>query len=110
MKLEANHRRLQSAPSFVDFVVVFGLAFILYLMLKVLMRISNNWRLKMKARITAALEKRKLVKDPFRKSNGYSWDYCMVFPVRDVNDKQTEAQQKKSLKFIINSMAESGLQ
>lgn len=74
------------------------------------MRISNNWRLMMKARIAAALAKRKEVKDPFRSQNGYSWDYCMVFKVRDISERVKPVQQKKSLKFIINSLAESGLQ
>jgi anoctamin-10/anoctamin-7 len=103
-------RRLQDAPAFVDFVVVFGLAFILFLMLRLLMRISNNWREMMKTRIAHALEKRKSVKDPFRSVNGYSWDYVMVFQIRNIEEKATTLQQQKSLKFIINSLAESGLQ
>lgn len=104
------HRRLQSGPSWVDFVVIVGLGMILFYMLKVLQRISDNWRQMMKDRITKALQKRKDVKDTFRNTYGYSWDYVMVFKVHEADKKLTKIQNEKSVKYIINALAESGLQ
>lgn len=104
------HRRLQSTPSYVDLIVVILLIGLLYGLLKILMNISNNWKKKMKARITRALEKRKKVRDPFRSLNGYSWDYVMVFNIAKVGDKMTEAQEQMSLRVIIERLANAGLQ
>lgn len=103
-------RRLQSSPSFVDFVVVVGLSMILFYMLKILRTLSENWRKMMRERIDRALDERKLVKDTFRNTYGYSWDYCMVFEVHDAEDRLTAEQQKKSLKYVIDRLAEGGLQ
>jgi hypothetical protein len=105
-------RRLQSSPSWVTFVVVVGLGLILWYLLRILQSISNNWKKMMKERIDMALKKRKAVSDPFRNSNGYSWDYVMVFEVRDAekSSKATKAQLKFSLKHILDQLAEAGLQ
>ncbi len=103
-------RRLQNSPSYVDFVVVMGLGIILFYVLKVLQNISNNWREMMKRRIDKALEKRKLVKDPFRNTNGYSWDYVMVFNVTPADQRLSKYQEEKSLKFILTRLADAGLQ
>lgn len=103
-------RRLQSSPSFVDFVVVVGLCMILFYMLKILRTFSENWRKMMRERIDRALEERKLVKDTFRNTYGYSWDYCMVFEVHDAEDRLSAKQQNKSLKYVIDRLAEGGLQ
>ena len=76
----------------------------------------------MKKRIDDALEKRKLYNDPFRADNGYSWDYVMVFKVFKpekgytvgatfvAGDKMTDIQKKRNLKFVIDRLAEAGLQ
>lgn len=103
-------RRLQNTPSFVDFVVLVGLAMILWYMLKLLKQISENWRAAMKRRIDMALEKRQQVKDPFRAANGYSWDYVMVFRVTPADEKMTKEQEEKSLRFILTRLADAGLQ
>jgi hypothetical protein len=103
-------RRLQNSPSYVDFVVVMGLGIILFYLLRVLQRISNSWREMMHHRIELALEKRKLVKDPFRNTNGYSWDYVMVFQVKPIEMKMSKIQEERSLKFIIGRLADAGLQ
>lgn len=105
-----NHRRLQSGPSFVDFVVLVGLGLILYYMLQLMKRFSDNWKAMMKLRIDKALEARKAVKDPFRNTYGYSWDYCMVFDIHDAEDKLSAVQEKYNLKYIIDQLAEGGLQ
>ena len=63
-------------------------------------------------RIDKALAKRKLVKDPFRNENGYSWDYVIVFKVYTVSDELTEAQKmpSRTVKGIVDSLAASGIQ
>jgi hypothetical protein len=107
---DLNHRRLSDGPGFVDFVVVVGLAILLFYMLRVLRRISDNWKQMMKDRITKAMEKRKLVKDPFRTNNGYSWDYVMVFKVHVSEAHLSKVQKEKNLKFIIQRLSDAGLQ
>lgn len=97
-------------PGFVDFVVVVGLCMILFYMLRLLQRISDNWKAAMKARIKAAMEKRKLVKDPFRSTYGYSWDYVMVFCVQPTKVKLSAIQNENSLKFILGRLTDAGLQ
>lgn len=106
-----DHRRLQSSgPSFVDFVVLVGLMGILYYMLKIMKQFSDNWKKMMKERIEKAEQARKAVKDTFRNTYGYSWDYCMVFNVHDAQDKLKPVQEEFSLKYVINRLAEGGLQ
>jgi hypothetical protein len=97
-------------PAFVDFVVVVGLSLILCYMLRILKQISENWKKEMKARIKAALDKRKTVKDTFRNTYGYSWDYCMVFKVTPVKDKMSKEQKENSLKFILGRLSDAGLE
>eukprot|EP01038_Epipyxis_sp_PR26KG_P011020 gene11020-14800_t len=104
------HRRLQSTPGFVDIVVIIGLCLMFWYILRVIKRFSENWKKMMRARVDKALEKRKLVTDPFRTINGYSWDYVMVFKVTKAGQKLTEDQKKFSLKFIIDRLADAGLQ
>lgn len=98
------------APVFVNFVVVVGLSFVLCYLLKILKKISENWKIQMKARITKALELRKQVKDPFRNTYGYSWDYIMVFKILPVRNRMSERQQNQSMKYVINRLADAGLQ
>jgi len=64
----------------------------------------------MKKRIKDALDKRKLVKDTFRNTYGYSWDYVMVFRVAPVEEKMTQVQNENSLKFILGRISDAGLQ
>lgn len=71
----------------------------------------------MKDRIARALAKRKLVSDPFRAQNGYSWDYVIVFNIApvfkydaDKLNKITEDDKKFSLKGILNLLSGAGLQ
>lgn len=97
-------------PGFVDFVVVVGLCLILCYMLRLLKRISESWKKAMKERIKAAMEKRKTVKDPFRSTYGYSWDYVMVFKVTPTTMKLNAFQNENSLKFILGRLADAGLQ
>lgn len=63
-------------------------------------------------RIDKALAKRKLVKDPFRNENGYSWDYVIVFKVFSIRDELTEAQKipSRTVKGIVDLLAAAGLQ
>ncbi len=112
----SHGRRLQQdAPAWVTFVVVMGLGAILWWLLRLLRTISDNWKRMMKERIENALKMRKMVNDPFRNTNGYSWDYVMVFQVYDgekqiAKKKLSTEQEKFSLRFIIDSLAEAGLQ
>lgn len=107
---ESARRRLSSGPGFVDFVVVVGLGLILSYMLRVLRRISDSWKQMMKARIDKAMEMRKAVKDTFRNTNGYSWDYVMVFKVHMENERLSKTQEEKSLKWIVQRLSDAGLQ
>lgn len=103
-------RRLQSTPGFVDFVVVVGLALFLWWLLRILIRMSENWRKMMKQRIVHAMEIRKLVKDPFRNENGYSWDYVIIFQVHDKSFKPSKFHKEFNMKSIITRLADAGLQ
>lgn len=99
-----------TSPWWVDLVVVIGLILMFMIVLRILMGFSNRWKKMMKERITKALEKRKAYNDPFRKDNGYSWDYVLVFKVYQATDKLTKVQEEKSFKFVLNKLAEAGLE
>lgn len=109
-KPEESHRRLLSTPGWVDFVVIVGLLGVFYYLLRVLRRLTDQWKQMMQERIDKALAKRKLVVDPFRNTYGYSWDFAFIFRVYDASVGQTEAQKEFSLKKIINLLADSGLE
>lgn len=64
----------------------------------------------MNQRIEIALFKRKLLEDEFRKKNGYSWDYVIVFEVHKSKDKLADVQKKNSMKFIIDRLHSAGLE
>lgn len=110
MEPSLSHRRLQSMPSWGDFLVLLGLCGLLFYLQKLIFSASEKWRLMMKKRIRDALEKRKKSSDKFREENGYSWDYVMVFKVYKEDQVLTESQEKHSLKFFLDSLSESGLQ
>ena len=97
-------------PGFVDFVVVVGLCMVMFYMLRLLKQISENWKKAMKERIKAAMDKRKTVKDQFRNTYGYSWDYVMVFSVIPIKTKLRDVQNENSLKFILGRLNDAGLQ
>mmetsp|Transcript_16737 Transcript_16737/g.28381 ORF Transcript_16737/g.28381 Transcript_16737/m.28381 type:complete len:742 (+) Transcript_16737:144-2369(+) len=99
-----------AVPGFVDFVVVVGLSLILCYLMRILKRISESWKEAMRNRIKAAMAKRKLVKDPFRNTYGYSWDYVMVFKVTPFKTKMNDKQKESSIKFIIGRMTDAGLE
>jgi len=99
-----------TAAAWIDFVVVVGLCLILWWLLKFLRRLSEKWRKEMEERIDVALKQRKRVVDPFRNTNGYGWDYCMVFKVLPIEMALSEEQKKFSLKSLLNKMADAGLQ
>lgn len=101
---------MSSYPGWVDFVVVVFLAIFLCYLVRVLRRISDNWKKMMKERIDAAMKLRKRVKDPFRNTYGYSWDYCMVFSITPSKTKLKPVQEKNSLKMIIGRLTDAGLQ
>ena len=99
-----------------DFVTIFVISLVLYLLLKLLQRISEKWKVMMKARVQKVIDARKLVKDQFRTLNGYSWDFIIVFKVKpkenkiDNNDVKIEEKKKNSLKSILNRLSNAGLQ
>lgn len=110
MELTPHRRLQQSGPSWVTFVVIIGLGLIMWRLLRILQAVSETWKKKMKERIDKAMAARKDFKDTFRNTNGYSWDYCMVFNVHDADVKLTPKQEKFSLRYVINRLAEAGLQ
>jgi len=61
-------------------------------------------------RIKIAKDKRRNNRDNFRMENGYSWDYVLVFRVYDCLDELSEDQKKFSFKYVVNRLAEGGLQ
>ena len=97
-------------PAWADFIAVVGLCCFFCMIVRYMRRMSNRWHDWMKKRINNALKKRKLVKDPFRSLNGYSWDYVFVFRVIPITERLTPIQEEKSLKFILHRLADSGLQ
>jgi hypothetical protein len=97
-------------PGFVDFVAVVGLCCILFYMMRILKKITESWKQAMRDRIKAAEDKRKTVKDTFRSTYGYSWDYVMVFNVTPTKVRLTPEQNQNSLKFILMRLSDAGLQ
>jgi len=100
-----------------DFITIFVISLVLYLLLKLLQRISEKWKKMMKARIDKVINARKNVKDPFRTLNNYSWDYIVVFKIKpkdnndnNNNDINIEDKKKHSLKSILNRLSNAGLQ
>lgn len=100
----------QSSGAWVQFVIIVCLSTMLLVLLRLLLLMSEKWQNMMLDRIRQAKEKRKNNRDSFRTENGYSWDYCMVFQVYDVEDKLTEKQEAHSLKHILRELSEGGLQ
>lgn len=64
----------------------------------------------MKARITKAMEIRAQSKDTFRNTNGYSWDYVMVFAITPAANKLSPIQEEHNVKYILQHLADAGLQ
>ncbi len=64
----------------------------------------------MLGRIRDALIKRNQLNDNFRNQNGYSWDYVITFKIYDEKDSLSAAQEKYSMKFIINQLSNAGIQ
>lgn len=107
---------------YIDFVVVVGLSIILCFLLRILKNLSNKWKLKMSNRIQKALNLRKKVKDKFRNTYGYSWDYVIIFKILTLkqnkrlnktiykNKSDIEGYKYNSIKFIIIRLSDSGLQ
>lgn len=96
--------------AWIDFVVVVGLCLLFWRILRALKRMSEARRKKMEERIEMAIQMRKKISDPFRNTNGFGWDYCMVFKVIPASDKLTKEQEEFSLKKILNRLADAGVQ
>ena len=103
-------RRLGETPGYVTFLLLVGISLLMAYMLKTLKGYSEAWKAKMRGRIKQALEDRKSMKDPFRTMNGYSWDLVLVFPIYGPEEKLTKKQQNRSLKYVLNHLAEGGLE
>lgn len=106
----ATKGKMSTTPAWVDFVVVIGLCLFLWRLLQALRRITANMRKKSQERIDLAIQTRKKISDPFRNTNGYGYDYCMVFKVIPMSQKLSEKQKEFSLKNIINKLADAGIQ
>lgn len=63
----------------------------------------------MRRRVKKIVELRTNVRDSFRAENGYSWDYCFVYPVYKDIDSLTEDQVKWNLKRVVRELTDSGL-
>lgn len=111
-QFEMVSRRLQSSsvPSWGDFLVVAGLGGILYYLLKILQGMNNKWKSLMKKRIEKAMKLRSELADDFRKINGYSWDYVIVYKVREPMEKLSKYQKDFTLKVIQDRLGAAGLE
>lgn len=64
----------------------------------------------MKERVTAALQKRRNTKDPFRSKYGYSWDYVIVFKIFEDKENVNDYQIKFNMKHILGQLTDGGLE
>lgn len=61
-------------------------------------------------KVKDALKKRNLVKDKFRITNGYSWDYVIVFKVYKKGEKLNDFQKEFSFKKVLSALNEGGIE
>jgi len=92
------------------FAAVGGLIVLVLLLLRVMSNISRRWSKMMQARVEKAIKERNRGNDFFRRENGYSWDFVLVFKVRHINETLTVRQERFSLKAIVQALADAGLQ
>jgi hypothetical protein len=64
----------------------------------------------MKERVLTALKRRRKINDTFRRDNGFSWDYMMVFRVYDEEDPISELQSRYNMKYVLNKLLTGGLE
>jgi hypothetical protein len=60
----------------------------------------------MQKRIDDAIKLRELANDPFRKVNGYSWDYAVVFTVNKYDEKKCKAPDPNSESELLKKWEE----
>lgn len=122
--IDAMHRRL-ATPNYTDVLVITGLScFLLFLLYKLIQKMDiwtryasfdsprkcKYWFLRtMRRRVKKIVELRTNVRDSFRAENGYSWDYCFVYPVYKDIDTLTEDQVTWNLKRVVRELTDSGL-
>eukprot|EP00605_Chrysophyceae_sp_TOSAG23-4_P000483 GSChrysophyteH1.ASY1.ANO1.542.1 assembled CDS len=64
----------------------------------------------MRARVHAAMKKRRNTNDKFRVNNGYSWDYVLAFPIYDDEQTITTEQRTWNTRRVLAHLASGGLQ
>ncbi|CAM9434451.1 unnamed protein product [Discosporangium mesarthrocarpum] len=83
-----------------------GLFLLLYLLLKYVEKVDVH----VQEEIDEIRRNRLRKPDVFRRNNGYSWDYVMVFEVRTEDKELTPYQRKFSMKEILSRLAAGGLE
>ena len=64
----------------------------------------------MQRRVADAIKKRRNKKDQFRKLNGYSWDYVIVFKVYHEDDILSQSQRKFGMKNVLGRLSAGGME
>lgn len=97
-------------PAWADFLAMSAVAVFMTLVYFLLMNLSKRWTAILMARIKEEAELRKLHPDRFIDDNGYSWDYCIVFKVREENEKLSKKQHKFDIAHVISRLNHAGLE
>jgi hypothetical protein len=61
-------------------------------------------------KVKEAIKVRNAAKDKFRITNGYSWDYVIVFKVYKKGDKLSPFQKEFSFKKVLSALNEGGIE
>ena len=97
-------------PAGADLGVVVAITGFLLVIMRIVVNSSRRMTFIMRARIQKQMDLRKAVHDSFRNKNGYSWDLVLIFNVHLATDKLSDAQKKNSMKNILNSIADGGIE
>ncbi|CAM9350095.1 unnamed protein product [Choristocarpus tenellus] len=109
--LEADDDELQSNNGTLRMIGnVVGLSGSLFLLLYLLLKYVEKVDAQVREEIDELRRNRMRKPDVFRRVNGYSWDYVMVFEVRTEDKELTSYQRMFSLKEILTRLAAGGLE
>jgi hypothetical protein len=92
-----------------DFLTTMGVGALIMFAFVMVLRTRKKFERSVNERILTALNRRRKDGDNFRRSNGYSWDYVMVFRVYGCEEAIDQYQRKYSLKMILGRLAKGGL-
>ena len=61
-------------------------------------------------RVANAIKRRRNIKDQFRDTYGYSWDFFMAFRVYDEDDPVSDLQMEHNMRKILEKLSKGGLE